>query len=182
MNALRTIRSAAIALAAIGLFAFRGMAQAPDPVRADAVLQQAYAAEAQAARTGSIADSEEVARLHIQSANLRAYSDPQAITSLRTAAFYLSYSKPAQAAELLVIAAERALARGDIITAANSYLDAAAAVTEGQGYRVSPEQYNQVERWLMRAAMLAESPLLDSADREILMRRLAPIDIGNFAG
>jgi len=146
------------------------------------VLRQAYAAEAQAARTGSIVDREEAARLHIQSANLRAYNDPMAVTSLRTAAFYLSYSKPAQAAELLVIAAERALARGDIITAANSYLDAAAALTEGQDYRVSPEQYQQIERWLIRAAMLAESPLLQPEDRDILMRRLAPVDVGNYAG
>ena len=109
MNALRTMRAVAIAMLAMGLTAVQGLAQTPDPERAEAVLERAVAAEVEAARTGATADKEMAARLHVQSANLRAYNDPAAVASLRTAAMYLSYSRPAQAAELLVLAAERAV-------------------------------------------------------------------------
>jgi hypothetical protein len=182
MNALRSTRRVAVALAAIGLAASQTWAQTPDPVRAQAALSQAIAAEAQAARTGSATDWQRAADLYLQSASFRSYDDPVGVSNLRAAAMFRSHSDSDEAAELFSRAAERALAQGDVITAANSYIDAASALTEGRSYRVSPAQFQQIERWMIQATMLAESPLIDAADRALLLRRIAPVDIGNYAG
>jgi tetratricopeptide (TPR) repeat protein len=112
----------------------------------------------------------DAASLHRRSAELRPAEDPLGFRCLSEAAalVYAAGDRSAARGDL-ARAADHALARGDLRNAALAYLDAA---------WIAQEQGNPKQVWELghRAEMLAESPLLGSADRaEILQRIKRPV-------
>jgi hypothetical protein len=150
-------------------------------VQAENLLRKADVA-AEAAARGVTAAAMEVARLHLEVAELYADAPLKRVESMRTAALYMSHTRPAQAAQIMTDAADRALAAGDVITAANSYLDAASMLIQSNGSRgLTAEGFGRVQNLINQARNLADSPLLSNADRERILRRSGPSE-GHFAG
>ena len=114
--------------------------------------------------------AEEAARLQQRSALLRDADDPRAIASLEMAARLLAYAnRPTDARRIMEQAAERALAMGDVVRAADAYLDAAA---------IAQEQHSQaqVNRLGRKALLLASSPVLKPAERAGIVDRIRSSD------
>ena len=108
----------------------------------------------------------DAARLHRRSAELRAPEDPLGFRCLREAAALAYFGSDRTTAwGDMAEAAEHALARGDLRTAALAYLDAA---------WIAQEQRNPRQVWELgrRAEMLADSPLLAAADRAAILQRI----------
>ena len=109
------------------------------------------------------------ADLFRQAAHLRAASDPVAISDLKTAArleFY--HGSERQARRDLEHAGQRALAIGDVVGAANAFVDAAwVAGNDGQD--------NEARALIERAQLLALSPLISHEDRTDIQRRLPAV-------
>lgn len=167
-------------LFAVGLATTQAFGQA-NPHLADAVLQQAIAAEEQASNSEGVDAGAEAARLHLESAKLRSADDPQAVASIRKAAMYLAYSHPERAADLMVEAAEKALGMGDVVGSANSYIDAAAMLLSSANHRVTVTDFAQAQSWLSQAATLATSAELSDAQRAMIFRRTG-MEQGHYAG
>jgi hypothetical protein len=109
----------------------------------------------------------DAARLHRRSAELRSADDPQGFHCLSEAAALAYATRDRSAARAdMARAAEHALARGDLRAAALAYLD---------GAWIAQEQKNPGQVWELghRAEMLAASPLLGSADRAAILRRIS---------
>ena len=106
------------------------------------------------------------ARLYREAADLRPDHDPQKVENLRQASRMSYYSnRPAQASRDAEAAARAALRRGDVVTAADAYVDAAwLAARAGKAARF--------EHLVEEATLLAGSPLLAEVQREQLLRRL----------
>jgi hypothetical protein len=108
----------------------------------------------------------DAARLFRRSAELRTAEDPLGFSCLTEAAA-LAYAKGdlSRARADMAHAAEHALARGDLRTAALAYLDAA---------WIAQEQKKPREVWELghRAEMLADSPLLSGSDRDAILQRI----------
>jgi hypothetical protein len=107
----------------------------------------------------------DAARLHEQSAALRAPEDSLAFRCLTTAA-QLSYAKKdlADAQRDMAAAAAHALARGDIQKSAQAFADAA--------WLADARQHRGEVRSLARQAeMLAASPLLSGPQRVAILKR-----------
>ena len=114
--------------------------------------------------------ADEAARLQQRSASLRDADDPKAIASLEMAARLFDYAhRPTEACRVMEQAAERALAMGDVIRAADAYLDAAA---------IAQEQHSQaqVNRLGRKALLLASSPILTSDERAGIVDRIHSSD------
>jgi hypothetical protein len=113
----------------------------------------------------------DAARVYRRSAEFRAVEDPQGFRCLTDAAA-VSYAAGDRtgARSDMAHAAERALARGDLRSAALSYLDAA---------WIAQEQGNPGQVWEFghRAEILADSPLLSESDRGVILQRIerAPV-------
>lgn len=108
----------------------------------------------------------DAARLHRRSAELREAEDPLGYRCLTEAAAFAYHTGDLSAARRdMAKAAEHALARGDIRSAALAYLD---------GAWIAQEQKNRRQVWELghRAEMLAESPLLAAADRDAINQRI----------
>ena len=109
----------------------------------------------------------DAARLHRESAALRSSDDPLAFRCLSDAAA-LAYAVNDRTAARndMADAAGQALARGDLSSAAQAYLDAA---------WIAQEQKNPRQVWEMghRAEMLAASPLLAERDRVAILQRIS---------
>jgi hypothetical protein len=110
------------------------------------------------------------ARLHIRSARLRTAEDPGAEHCLVHAANLLQHTRPDEVFGLLIEAADRALARGDVLRAARWYLDAAGYVQERP--RRDATDVEQAVQAVDKAKLLAGSPLLSEAERNALLARL----------
>jgi len=109
----------------------------------------------------------DAARLHRRSAELRAPEDPFGFRCLNEAAALAWFAGDRAAARAdLAKAADHALARGDLRSAALAYLDAA---------WVAQEQKNPRQVWELgrRAEMLADSPLLGASDRAAILQRIS---------
>ena len=106
------------------------------------------------------------ADLYRQAAELRDAGDPVAISNLKTAARLEFYNgSERQALRDLEYAAQRALAIGDVVTAANAFVDAAwVAGSDGHG--------QEARALVERAQLLALSPLISSEDRSEIENRL----------
>ena len=108
----------------------------------------------------------DAARLHRRSAELRPAEDALGFRCLSEAAalIYAAGDRTAARGDL-ARAADHALVRGDLRNAALAYLDAA---------WIAQEQRNPKQVWELghRAEMLAESPLLGSADRGDILQRI----------
>jgi hypothetical protein len=111
----------------------------------------------------------DAARLYRRSAQLRAAEDPVGFRCLTGAAAlaYATGDRSASRADM-AHAAEHALARGDLRTAALAYLDAA---------WIAQEQKKPRQVWELghRAEMLADSPLLGAPDRAAILQRITRV-------
>jgi len=108
----------------------------------------------------------DAARVYRRSAEFRAAEDPQGVRCLTDAAA-VSYAAGDRSGARtdMADAAERALARGDLRSAALAYLDAAWIAQE-------QEKPSQVWELGHRAEILAASPLLSDSDRGVIMQRI----------
>jgi hypothetical protein len=113
----------------------------------------------------------DAARLYRRSAEFRAADDPLGSRCLSEAAALAYAAGDRSGARTdMVHAADRALARGDLRTAALAYLDAAWIAQE-------QEKPSQVWEFGHRAEILAASPLLSESDRGVILQRIerAPV-------
>ena len=115
---------------------------------------------------------QDAARLYRRSAEFRAVEDPIGLRCLTDAAA-LAYAAGDRSAARsdMAHAAERALARGDIKSAAMAYLDAAWIAQE-------QKKPDRVWEWGHRAELLADSPLLSESDRSAIQRRIERVPDG----
>jgi hypothetical protein len=111
----------------------------------------------------------DAARLHRRSAELRAADDPLGFRCLTEAAAIAYATRDRSGARAdMAKAAEHALARGDLRSAAMAYLDAAWIAQEQNKPR-------QVWEHGHRAELLAASPLLPAADRAAIVQRISRV-------
>ena len=156
-------------VAALALPAAASAQQQLDPVRVTAIATaRADSLHARADRheISTMRDFRKVARLHEQSAELRGEDDARGFECLQVAAHIRHGAGDfRRAADNMERAAQLAAARGDVMNAAVSYIDAAyIAVDLKQGARV---------REFTRAArLLTESPLITAAQRVQLLSRI----------
>lgn len=180
---MKTLRFSILlsALLMVALAATTAVAQQPNRQMADALVRQAEAAEDQASNSEGANSKWEAARLHLESVKYRAADDPQAVTSIRTAALYLAYDRPDRAAELLIEAAERALTIGDPTTAAESYMDAASTLLGGRYRQVSESDFVKAKNWMNQAATIVTADEVSDAARTRILNRVG-IDARQLAG
>jgi hypothetical protein len=142
--------------------------QTLDPVRVTASASaRADRLEAEAAALPThVSAYKKAARLYEQAAEARGFGDPRAATCLRSAAYLRYYSGDrASSVGLLERAADQSAATGDVVSAANAFVDAAIVAAE----------LKQGERALAlgrRGEMLMNSPLLDESQRSALRSRV----------
>jgi hypothetical protein len=142
--------------------------QVLQPVR---VTAEADRAEQLAAEAFSVAATptqfRKAGRLYERAAAARSSMDPHSAVALRKAAVSHYYGgSTVKSAELMERSADRAIQFGDVVSAANSYLDAAFIV---QGLR----QGQRATDLARRAQLLTVSPLLSDAQRSALVARIA---------
>jgi len=119
-----------------------------------------------AALYGSPRKFKDAARLHLRAADLRAADDARAYDDLNMAArLYWSAGDVSRAHEVMVRAAEQAAARGDVVAAATSYVDAGFLAIDERRTDLVPEL-------ALKARLLASSPLLTEGQRAEIMRRV----------
>ncbi len=171
-----TLRSLAFAAGTFAALATPGVAPAQQlltPVRVTA--EQAARADALHAEAklydGSLRAFRKVARLHEQAAALREPDDSRNFECLRTAALLRYYSGDRRGGGVrMEEAAVHASAHGDVVAAANAYIDAAIIANETR-------QSQRVRDLARRAVLLTSSPLLTEAQRLDLRGRIS----GSFA-
>jgi hypothetical protein len=106
------------------------------------------------------------ARLHEQAAELRPAGDLVRIDDLRQAARLYHYAgSTGKARDLMVRAADAALAAGDVVSAAETYLDAAFLYQEA-GMNA------EVTTLVKKAQLLTNSPLITARDRTAILSRI----------
>ncbi len=106
------------------------------------------------------------ARLHVQAAELRPAGDIERVNDLRQAARLFYYSgAETTARETMVQAGDAAMADGDVVNAAGTFLDAAFL------YRDAGMQATANEL-IRKAHLLSNSPLLSASDREAILSRI----------
>ncbi len=143
--------------------------QTLDPVRVTAsASSRADRLEAEAAALAThVRVYKKAARLYEQAADERAFGDPRATHCLRSAAYLRYYSGDrTSSVALLERAADQSSATGDVVGAANAYVDAAIVALE----------LKQNERALAlgrRGELLMNSPLLDESQRTALRSRVS---------
>jgi len=115
----------------------------------------------------NISHFKRAAELFEQSAGARGPGDSRAVTCLRSAAALRYHSGDrAKGLGLMEKAGDRAIRLGDVVIAANAYIDAALIANElRQGARALDLS--------QRAALLAKSPLLDETQRSALLDRMS---------
>jgi hypothetical protein len=113
--------------------------------------------------------------MHEQAAELRALSDPKAYRSWVMAAhIYYAARANGLAYEAMAKAAERAAALGDVVNAANAYVDAGLMAAEaGRG-----EEIPEIAR---RAVALSNSPMLSDEQRASIVKRIGYSEVAALA-
>ena len=162
------------ALLAIGLAPAALAAQQqllPVHVTSSEAYVRAEALHEHGAREGASLDRlKRAAKLHQQSADLRAADDPRRAECLREAALLRYYSGDARGATgLMERAATSAAERGDVVVAAQSFSDAAI---------MAHETRQPARAWDLgvRADVLTGSPLLSESQRLALRDRIVRLD------
>jgi hypothetical protein len=147
-------------------FAIMGTIQAA-PIGAQDKAARAAKLEQQASSYAEKVESfDRAAALYREAAGLRLEGDPQGIRDLlKSGALAFYVGDPSQAAADLEKAGDVALVFGDVRTAAKAFLDAAwaaqASDQDGKAYGLA-----------MKAHRLAQSPLLQDAERSTLLGRI----------
>lgn len=136
-------------------------------VRADALLDSAAILHEQPARYA------DAARFYRESAALRPWADAAAVEALAKAAHLYGYAnRLTDARRTMEQAAQRALARGDVLRASIANVEAA-FFAQKQGNKVHANR-------LGRAALqLAESPLITPAQRALIVDRVKEMPAAN---
>jgi hypothetical protein len=170
MSTNRTTRTAswttAALVLALGLPVIARGQQPLEPVRVVTDPRADELHDRAVALYGNVSKFRQAARLHVMSAEFRAPEDPRAATCLRDAALLTYYSKRREeAGELMERAADRAAARGDVVTAANAYVDAAMIAEELK----RPDRHFELGR---KGEILMSSPLLSEEQRAALRARI----------
>ena len=169
MRARRTLSVAGGLLAFAAAPAAASAQQALAPVNvtvAPSARAESLVAKAQALPT-TVDQFSKSARLYELAAASRAPGDAQAAAELRRAAFFRYYAGESRASvSLMERAAEHAAALGDVVGAANAYIDAALMAVDAR----LADRAKDLGR---RAELLAESPMLDSTQRSALRGRMA---------
>jgi hypothetical protein len=108
----------------------------------------------------------EAARLLMEAAGLREAGDPQRVKNLRQAGRLFYYTgNPESARAAMEQAADAALAVGDVKIAAEAYLDAAFLAQ-------SVKSTAEVRRFIEKARLLTNSPLLSAEEKVIILERI----------
>src|SRR5687768_1173993 len=138
-------------------------------VRADALLDSAAILHEQPARYA------DAARFYRESAALRPWADAAAVEALAKAAHLYGYAnRLTDARRTMEQAAQRALARGDVVRASIANVEAA-FFAQKQGNKVHASR-------LGRAALqLAESPLITPGQRALIVDRVKELPAANAA-
>jgi hypothetical protein len=106
------------------------------------------------------------AQLHIKAAELRALDDPMRVKDRTLAArLYYYAGDRTRGLDLLRLAGDEALAAGDVIVAATTYLDASYVAQE-------LKRGEEVLELANKAKLLLSSPLVDARDRDRLLSRI----------
>ncbi len=137
------------------------------PVRVTASLEYADGLMLRAESLSTkLSHFKQAAELYERSADARTAGDPRAVTCLRSAATlrYNSGNKR-KGLGLMEKAADRAIRLGDVVTAANAYIDAAVIAAELR-------QGDRARELGERAVLLAKSPLLTEDQRSALQYRM----------
>ena len=109
----------------------------------------------------------EAVKLYVRAADMRTPGDPMRVTNLVMASRLSFYTgKKTRAADLMERAADEAHAAGDVVRAANAYIDAS-FLAQAAGNDV------KVMELVSKAQLLTASPLLATSDREAILRRIA---------
>lgn len=112
------------------------------------------------------ARSAEAARLHLEEVRFRSWSDPEAVDALVMAANLFNYAnQPLTAKKVMERAAERAIAIGDVLTAAQAFTNAAFLA-----HKVGST--SETQRLGRKAVLLSQSPLIDPQQRTAIRNRL----------
>lgn len=153
------------ALAAAPIAASAQQTLAPVRVTANVAYADRLASDADSL-SKMLTHFKKAAKLYEMSAAARPAGDAKGVTHLRAAAF-LRYDSGDKRSGLGLMeqAAQRAAALGDVIAAANAYIDAAIIAGE---LKEAP----RAQDLSRRAALLAKSPLLDGAQRSALLVRM----------
>ena len=140
-----------------------------DPVRVTAAAiarADSLYSKAERMEVSSRRDFRRVAQLHEESATLRSVEDAKRAASLQIAAVHrYGGGDRRRAAADMELAAQEAAARGDVVNAANAYIDAAMIAAELR-------QRDRAVKLVRAAQLLTESPLLSDAQRLQLRTRL----------
>jgi hypothetical protein len=137
-----------------------------EPVDVERAEQLEAKAKKLYSNTSKYADA---AKLHEEAADHRSRVDPLRVKSLQMASRLYHYAgKETKALALMERAAEEALASGDVVTAANAYVDASYLAQ----YQKRQED---VVRLARKAEMLVNSPLLGAQQRSWLQDRIGAI-------
>lgn len=157
LNALATVVAASLVAAGNGMSQTIATRSAP-------AVSAALALEAQARPLIDVRPRwKEMADLFVQAAQIRTADDPRGVDDLvLAAAGYRWVGKRSPARATYVAAAERALALGDIVRAADAFLCAAV---------IAHEQKDLATAWELkgRAERLAQSPLLAEGQRRQIL-------------
>lgn len=163
---MRTMIPVGFALVAGLALAVPAQAQTRYVTSGTDVTQAERLEEQAAALYDTPAKFKEAARLHEQAAELRAAGDVKRVSNLRQAARLWYYAgSESRALHTMVRAADDAMAAGDVVTAATTYLDAAFLYREAN----QPAQANELIR---KAQLLSTSPLITSRDRDAILGRI----------
>jgi hypothetical protein len=154
-----------LAVAAAPVVASAQQTLAPVRVTANIAYADRLASEADSL-SRILSHFKKAAKLYEMSAAARPAGDMKAFTYLRSAAF-LRYDAGDKRGSLSLMeqSAQRAADLGDVISAANAYIDAAIIAGE-------LKQAPRAQDLSRRAALLAKSPLLDVAQRSALLGRM----------
>jgi hypothetical protein len=108
------------------------------------------------------------AELHEQEAATRKDTDPQRVDALDLAARLYAYSgDPERGHELMARAARQALKCGDVRRSAHAFIDAAFIALRARDVKLADELTREAE-------LLALSPLLSSAEKVAIVKRIDP--------
>jgi hypothetical protein len=106
-------------------------------------------------------------KLFVRAADMRDPGDPVRVSNLVMASRLSFYAgKNTRATQLMQRAADEALAAGDVVRAANAYIDASHLALEDGNVELIPEL-------VKKAQLLTASPLIAATDRKAILARLA---------
>jgi hypothetical protein len=159
----------------------------PAALRAQSTLSPVTVTASQAAEANSLDERavalysspkkwRKAAWLHEEAADRRSISDPRAHQSLIMAGhIYYAAGANGLAFEAMARGAERAAQIGDVVTAANAYVDAGLMAAEAS-------RGDEIADMARRAVALANSPLLNDEERATIVKRVGYSEVAALAG